>query len=447
MRGMSETDPAPEPPPIPVQSLAYSLPQQGRPGIITAIAVLCIVVACLSALFSFGIGMYGFMFYMMSKVSSSMTTMSTPASVSAPAPPPAVQALQPGEAGTADNTLQSMLSLDAARVRELDKLMRAHGRQVFGIDEDTTLTAATIRESVKEPKPAEAGSNSPASFKTEEGTVEIYPDRALFTSADSSTTVTTSSAKNSDDQSQSVAAAGTDPTTNPATQPADTTLPPAEVERVIAKVRQMGRISGLTLSPSQVRAVRTALSVPSQDLVTPGTPSPVMSVSGARNSYVFIQFDGGSLQLGPQGQVISSMSTRATMRGFPGFNVTGAAAGTVIGEAIASIGLAIYLFVVGILAFRSSPKNPWLLRIYACVKIVLALLAGSGIAWMAYQFASGVTQAGATATGTAAAPPSWRPFITAGCVIAALGLLFPIGLLIALRIRTVNEYYSTPTVN
>src|SRR5687768_16842053 len=72
----AQAGPFPPPPPpaaqwipaaLPVQALEYPLPSRGgRPGILTAIGVLSIIIAALSGLYSLVVGFQGFGFYMMS---------------------------------------------------------------------------------------------------------------------------------------------------------------------------------------------------------------------------------------------------------------------------------------------------------------------------------------------------------------------------------------------
>ena len=75
---MSTFDPASMPPPMPIPAQALPSPipvRYGRPGIITAIGVLCIVVASLSGITSFfTTGVYSGLFYMMSRVIGAQTT-------------------------------------------------------------------------------------------------------------------------------------------------------------------------------------------------------------------------------------------------------------------------------------------------------------------------------------------------------------------------------------
>ena len=443
MADMSQTDPPVYPQPIPVQPLPYSttgLVREGRPGLVTAIAVLCIVVACLSGITSFAQGGYAFLFYVMSKTMSAFASMPPTASM-AVAPPPGTETLQPGEAGSADNTLQNMLSLDGGRVRELDKLLRAHGRLVFGNDEDTPLTAAIVRSAVQSSSPAGPSDGSSATFTTSEGTVEIFPDHAVFTS-NQGTVIRTSAANNTDSQASSsqVTAVNVSVHTSPgaASQPANTTLDPAEVDRVMTAIQRM---SPTPLTKTQLATIRTAISVPNQQLVTPGISTAVTGTQVDPNGNVTVTFDSGWMIVGPTGQMVSTFSNRMPFRGF---GISGQSAGLVIAEAGASLLLAIYLFIVGILAFRTAGRNGILFKIYAVLKIPLAIFAGVALPWMAYEFATGAVRNAAI---TPAPPaPSLAPFIGWGIGIALLGMALPIGLLIALRAPSVREYYRGQTM-
>ncbi|HXE55211.1 MAG TPA: hypothetical protein VN541_19465 [Tepidisphaeraceae bacterium] len=444
---MSQTNPPLYPQPIPVQPLPYSttgMVREGRPPLVTAIAILCIVVACLSGITSFAQGGYAFLFYVMSKTASAFATMS--ATASSPAgTPPASQTLQPGEAGTANNTFQNMLSLDGPRVRELDKLMRAHGRLIFGIDEDTPLTAATIRSAVQSSNPAGPSANAPATFTTTEGKVEIFPDHAVFTDQ-GGTVLRTSAADNTNSQAFSmqaspvhVSVAGPSGAT---TQPANTTLTPADVDRVMTAIKRM---SPKGLKQPQLKTIRQAISAPNQQLVTPGISTPVTGTQIDFSGNVTITFDGGVIVVGPAGQLISSFSNRAMMAGMAsGFGISGTTAALVICEAIASLLLAIYLFIIGILAFRTAGRNGILLKLYAVLKIILAICAGVAIPWIFHEFVTGMTRNVAI---TPVPPsPSLAPFVGWGIGIALLGMALPIGMLIALRAPSVRDYYAGQTM-
>lgn len=413
--------------PVPVQSLGYSSPQyeRRRPGIITAIGVLCIVISCLSGIFSFIVAGETSAVYMMTKMFGSMGRSTSMATSATAAAPPASTGLPIGDSGVAVNALQSMLSLDPAHHRELDRLMRSHGREVLGEDEDEALTGAGVRAAVTSNTPQGAGGAGVAMFTTNEGTASIFNDHAVFTSSHGSQTVTTSARRNSDSVARSFSVAVA------TTGPGSSGLSTAQVNLVVAAVQAAATTP--PLNPAQINSLRTEVSAPTQALVTPGTPAPVISAFVQPGGNATITFNTGSaLVLGPAGQVISSGVT------FPRFNISGSAFIPVIAEAVASVALAIYLLVVGIVVLRGTFTAPRLLRIYCGIKIPLGLIAGIGTGWLGAQFMRSVTS-----MSPAGSAPGNFIFIIWGSVLGLIGLAFPVALLIALRTRTVRNYYNT----
>jgi hypothetical protein len=292
---------------------------------------------------------------------------------------------------------------------------------VFGGDEDTPVSAASIRAALTGQGRAPDGS---VYFTTPEGRVDLYPNRANFVSSDASTTITSSAHNNSDSvQSNSMTTVG---------GASSTTLTADQVNQVVNSAIHLAPV---LLNAQQVRALRAELSKPNQQLVTAGanpTATFVNNMGGTTSAS--IGFDTGNvLVLGPQGQVTLSGPTP-----MPRMGISGSTAGIVIGEAAGSVALAIYLLVLGIFVFRSSSSVPRLLGIYALLKIPLALLGGAGLSLMGYEFVRSMASSGGMARG-----PSSAIFVVWGVVITVLGCAFPIGLLIALHTRTVKDYFSS----
>lgn len=433
---MSLGDPS-LPPPIPVQAYAYSATDQRRPGIITAIGVICITVACLSGLSSFIGGLYSVGFYLVSQrlatrtatsYSTSSAAGSAPASTTSPA-------LPGGDASVAANALDSMLSLDNAHLRELDRLLRRHGREVFGGDDDTPLTAASVREAVTDPKPLSKASGK-AQFSTENGTVEIYPDHAVFTSADNSSTVDTSGRRNQDQVSHSNSGTSFSSTVVVGGPPVSTTLTAAQINQVVASAKAFA----IPITSAQLQSLRTELAKPNQELVTPTSLSPVNSVVAQPNGNLLINFDTGNmLILDPQAKVVLSGPMP-----MPNFGVSRGLATMNALEALASIGLAIYLLIVGIMVLRASFSSPRLLRIYAWIKIPLAIVAGFGLTRFGYALSNAFANNPVMGMNASSGSPE-AGYIIAGVAATLFGLALPIGLLIALRSKTVRDYYNSVT--
>jgi hypothetical protein len=430
-------------PPIPAQSLAYSVPESARkPGIVTTIGVMCIVIACLSAFASFISGTYSVGFYFVSQFQSSMATaratmMSASVATTAPSNSPSGNstALPAGDAGVAVNAIDSMLSLDPPKVRELDRLMRRHGREVFGGDDDTPLTAATVRSAITS---SHHGTNK-SDFTTAQGTVEIFSDLATFTSADGSTTVRTSARHNEDESSHTstngaasyamTATANAGPSTVPSAM-----LPAADIASAVSAAQGIG-----TLNAAQVRSLQAELSAPNQTLVTPSTPTPVAGVTTQPNGNLVITFNTGNmLILDGRGKVVSSGPPPT-----PNFGITGTLAAMNVIEGIASVGLAIYLLIVGIVVLRGSFAAPRMLKIYAWIKIPLALIAGVGLAMFGYALADAILSSPALGIGGPNAGSTKLGFALGGAAAIVFGLAFPVGLLLALRSKSVSEFYNT----
>jgi hypothetical protein len=454
-RGMSKSDPPSTPPPIPTapfvqpaliaapipaQQLTYSnAAGPGRPGIVIAIAVIALIVAVASGLTNLGFALYSAGNFLMSSRWSAIAaaTSASSASTAGPTTLGANSGLQTSEVGVATNTMQSIGNLDGARVRELSKMMRSHGREIFGIDEDTDVTDAGIRTWIRQSGTAPIGNGS-AFFVTDAGRVDVYPDRVTFNSTDGSRTITTSVLKNSEETSNAKGtnigvtsvqtSAGTVAAT---TQAADATLTPAQVQQVMNAIK---KAATTPLNPAQLATVQSQISATNQQLVTPGTGAPVTMVSPAGNS-VTIQFDSGMVTIGPKGELSSMTSFKSTFAAASaaGFSLNTTPIILSIAESLASVALAIFLLIVGILVFRSSFHSPRLLRIYAWIKIPLALLGALAFCWMNYDHAVAMMKAFASSTPYAVGPVSLNEYIAWGCVLAIIGLAFPLGLLIVLR--------------
>lgn len=432
-------------PPIPSQALAYSIPTMTRrPGIITAIGVLCITIACLSALASFISGMYSVGFYFVSQMQATMgTAMTTSASTPAIAVPANAVTTAPtlpgGDAGVAVNAIDSMLKLDAAHIRELDRLMRRHGRDVFGGDDDTPITAATVRGAIISSKHRAAK----AEFTTAQGTVEIFADHATFTSTDGSSVVRTSGLRNQD-QITNTPTTGVSETkvsvystaSAPPLPTLSATLTPAQINLAVGAAQGMA-----TLNAAQSQTLRAELSKPNQTLVTAAAIAPIQGVVVQPNGNLAITFDTGNLlNLDAKGKVVSLGPPP-----MPNFGISGTLAAINAIEGLASIGLAIYLLIVGIIVLRGSFAAPRMLRIYAWIKIPLALIAGIGLTLLGYELANAILSSPAVGMGAPAAGSTKLGFAIAGAAAIIFGLAFPVGLILGLRSKAVSDYFNTVT--
>lgn len=153
MTEIPTTPESPAPEQIPLATLAYISPaQHRRPGVLTAVGIMSIVIACLSGLVSFSMGIQAIMFYGLSRSlaisSASSSTFMTPTvngnrgavsttyigtSVPVTATPPSAAALTPAQAGTVVVRVQRMVSsaLTPAQVATLQAELQRPGQQLL----------------------------------------------------------------------------------------------------------------------------------------------------------------------------------------------------------------------------------------------------------------------------------------------------------------------------
>jgi hypothetical protein len=407
--------PVAPPAPVPVHALTYSEAAGPRkPGIILALAIVTVVVACLSGLANLVFAGYALVQYQMARAYSMMSA--TPTAMATP--PKADMTLNMSDATAAVNAVQSVVNLDGARVRELNKLLRQHGKDVFPTDDiDGPLTAAAVKEMIHEHGEAPADTAG-AYFVTDQGRVDIFSDHAVFASTDGKRKIETSAVKNTD--------------TDTGNGSLDNTLTAAQVRRVMSAVK---KAANPPLNAAQLASVQTQVSAANQQLVNPANASPVSSVTptGSPGNSVMIQFDSGMLWLGPKGE-ITSMNAYAsgstaftTSTSFTPPTINKSAVALMLLEAAGSGALAIYLLIVAMFLFRSSFSSPRMLRIYVWLKIPLAVLAGVAVVM--------VNLPNATTAGEASELWTWT------LVLVAVGLAFPIACLLVLRTRTVPEFF------
>jgi hypothetical protein len=430
------------PPPVPDADVPFAVPnvdgyryardRRGRPGLITALGVIAIVVAVLSFLFNIASGGETALMYMISRFAANARNFGTQFQV---APPPLPKTVRTGplsiaDAGVATAVLQEQLALDGPRQQEVSELLRKHGGALFQLDDNESLTAATIKDLISEPRKADPDTDLPARFSTPAGTVEIFPDHATFASTDGSTSIRTSAKQQSDNVSFSSTRV-TAPTSMPA---ASTVLQPGEISRALAGIRQL---SPVPVTPGQIAAIRRELGNPNQSLVISGSPTLVYFVQALPTNELQISFNSGTLTLDPAGRVTASNTTAAAAFPQLPFNMPAGLTILVVGECVVSALFAIYLFVVGIVMLRGSLWGPRLLHIYAYPKILLAIVAAIAAAGLII-----------TSTGAAGGVPGARISAgVAGIGIAIAGVAYPIGALIALHAGAVKRYYAADGAN
>jgi hypothetical protein len=414
------------PPPVPALPLGYAYDDSSqRPGIITAIGVISIIVGSLSIVGSGLSGLYGFGMMMVAQVSQAMAT----ASANAPAPaatgpatsptmdagvePPVDPAmgLDADARGVIVNVVAGLSNLNADRQKQLDTLLAYRGARVFAFaNQPVTVKGVQARITKYGTMPSPDASKPGADFfLTAWGTVEIYDDHAVFRSE------------------------GSEPFSISAGQPAlgapMTRRQAADV--IVTKVQGMASIN-----EKQADALRELIASPAQNIIqdyaSPG--SEVTMAEVLDDGSLWVGFTNGDVDIDAAGKVTNSSQYSAGGGGAgwtgPTLNISRTATTVVMLEAMASMGLAVYLLVIGILTLRQSLRARMLHWVYVWIKIPLAIACAWAWAAVVESMSSG-----------AAAPVAWIG------AIAALGAgAYPVALIFALNTRSVKDYYATGKV-
>lgn len=437
------------PPPVPYVN---SFDSRSRPGLVTAIGVLSIVVACISALCSLVLGVETAGLFMLSKMATAMSHTSTV--TLANAGPNAVTttvnltpaigtstsgaftfAAGPNELPEPQRSqvlaaFAEIQPLSDQQKLHLTKLLTEHGRQLFP-DDGNALTAASIRAIVKEKsseRAIEGKVEGSSWYVIPAGRITLFDDRAVFASVDGTTSFT------SIGQETIVPDAAS-----------STTLTPQQVSSIIASAQTM---VGGKLNSSQVATLQKELSAPNQQYVDPNLLS-VSSVMPSADGTATITFTdsnfgggGGMMQINAQGQIqASTAAAKSTAAGgwnrnpaFPWANlqIPTWKIALAIGEDVASFGLAIYLFVIGIVVMRQSLIGRRLHLIYAWLKLPLAVAGGIAMTWLYTTFLN-------IRPGAAMANPG---IIYGALWMSLIACIYPIALIITLSTRSMREYYK-----
>ena len=414
-------------PPVPVQPIVYSNPVAQRPGLITTIGVLSIVIGSLGLLFNGIAGLQSFGMMMISNMTKTAAAaqQAKQAAVAVKQSRPVDPLSMPAEdRQKVVRGLAMHRAISKPRREQLDALLAKCGRQIFKL-RGADLTVEVVRVGVNEsgPLPDAKGGKPLDFFIVGEGRIELADEFAKFTPGNGAEIVRVSA---SDVGEQVNWEAG---------------LTPAQVKAIVDKAEAQ---AGQALPAAMKSKLEQSISAPGQGYfetvpTVPEAAAQITNVSYFVNNgsgSLTLQTARGMLVIDQSGNVTSSMTWGGAGGGFAGptFNVNMQAAIASIVCAVLGSALAIYLLIIGILMLRQHPRAGRLHKIYAAIKIPLAIAAG--LAWPIFWMS--INPAG-TATGSS---PMSAALIT-GCVITILvGIAYPIFVLIALRTRGVREYYA-----
>jgi hypothetical protein len=380
---------------MPLSPLEYSVPlQSGRPGIVTAIGVMSIVVACLTGLACLWWVLMSLGFLMMSTVR--MPVIPPPATNPSSVVPAggsvtvggiAMQSvddsdgLAPAPRKVTSDLLARMGSLDATRQKHVDLLLAVAGQKMFP-SPGGPLTTQSIRRNISDfgVIPSSTGGKGTVFFVIGTGRIEVYDDHAIFRPDGSSDVVSASAPADSDNSSSAAP------------------LPPK--------------------APPNANW--------NSSWVTSGGKTTVTTTVNGRTSTTTYS--------GAPPKTVTPMP-------FP-FKINPIPAGMLLGESVLSLGLAIYLLVAGIMVLRNSLSGRKLHWIYVAIKIPLVILAIAASVWMWSEFFNSMSSAISSSSGAAPKASFGSVIIIWAIVGGVIALAYPVALIFALSSRTVRDYYN-----
>ena len=203
-------------------------------------------------------------------------------------------------------------------------------------------------------------------------------------------------------------------------------LSPQEVGALVNRAQEL--TYGQQMTAQQVTGLTQALQTQSAQLIGPQKDMPtllgqVYAVTPS-NGFYTVQLKTATLMVYPSGHTIVTSGGAPGSPGGPP-KLAGTPASIVVIENILSLALSIYLLVIGILTLRNSPAGGTMHKVYAWLKILLAIVGGAGLWWL-------IVGSGGTA------PWAW----VSGVLTMVLGLIYPIILLLVLPSKSVKEWYT-----
>lgn len=205
---MSHYPPPMPQPPMPVQPVSYLSPYTagGRPGVLTAVGVTSIVVACFTLVGSLFFGLMAFGFAM---IAAKPAAFAPPPTVVQPMTAPPVvsgglilapeDGFQGSEVDVIVHSMNAKRSMNEARGKQLNVLITQAGKKIFPF-EIGQITPQLVRSNITESGsiPGMGSGTGSNYYITGTGRVEVYDDHAIFRPDGSMDVVSVSAAKNDD---------------------------------------------------------------------------------------------------------------------------------------------------------------------------------------------------------------------------------------------------------
>jgi len=388
--------------PYPMHYAALTLP--GRPGILTAVAIIDLVLASLAMPCNFSQ-------LMMTKLVSNFVTINR----HAVAPAPTVAPMPAGEYIAPDglSAIQRQLVLDAlararpisaARRGQLDAILADAGRQIIRLSPEY-LTAERLDSYVTETRGGPAGDV----FVLGSGTLTLDDHSATFRPDGEGGAISIGDGLCSDASGMHL-----------------------DALQIGAVVDQVRKLCNNALTAAQSARLATELRTPGQGLIAPNSPATqVASAQVQPDGTIVITTNGGSFTASADGTRYSSSTGIGSNFNYTASSTSGGAAGSPFPgirrsavvlmelDALAGLVFSIALLILGILLLRNWQRSRQFHLIYAIGKILLLPIT----IWALWQLNS-----------------------TPSALWWSIGAIYPIALLIVMNSATVRQYFAVKPI-
>jgi hypothetical protein len=389
-----------------------------RPGILTAVGVLSIIVASIALLVN--LVDLGFA----NLVSRAAVRTAVPATIVTPPPSAPAHAEYVAPNGLSASGRQIVITglsrvrpLSEARQKQLDGLLADVGQQVIRLSADN-LTADRVAAYVTDERDIPDGAGGPADdlFILGSGRLQVSDDSAVFFPDNSPSPIRSRGGSYTDSSGTHLAS-----------------------EQIAGVVDRVQSLCSASMNDAQIRTLEGQLESSSQSLITP-SPSVAQAVAQVRSAQtledatVAVTTDNTSMSFGPTGQAwpgVIAVSAQQAMWAPP--RVARRDATLLVLDAVLSFVAAGYLMACGIMVLKNSPSSRWMHLGYAIVKAPLVGLSCFAL----YQVTLELNAKSPDADSTAFA---WM------MIVGATGIVYPVVLAVAMNLRSVREFLAAPTV-
>jgi hypothetical protein len=400
----------------------YESSYVSRPGILTAVGVVSIIIAALSMIADCA----GLSFAnLVSQIATAATQVSALNAAPPPLPVPAANAEYVAPDGLSAEQRRVVIAglvqaraISDVRQRQIDGLLADVGQQVIQLSADN-LTTDRVASYVTEVRNLPSASGGPADdlFILGSGRLQVSDEMAVFFAGDNPSGIRSHGGSYTD-------ASGTH-------------MASGQIAAVVDRVRSLCA-KGQEMNDAQLKSLEGDLESPSQNLITPSASvaeaaAQVVSVQNFGDGTIAVTTNGGSMSFGPRGQMVAGVMALSQMNWKPPV-VARRDTSLLVLDSVLSLAAAGYLLACGIVVLRNANVSRWMMLGYAIGKIPLGGLSCYAI----YQVVLGLNPRSSDSGSMAFA---WM------MIMGATGLVYPVVLLIVMNLRSVREFLSAPTVS